>query len=156
MAERLAEGGVPAHWRIFILQAIAACALGNSPRGMRQKRKDGLAIGSAGSWASGTVAGRTALPAHRDAPSMPRSSDGRGDGSTAEASEAGGVRGATLPMPKASGHDTPRASLSAISSAVSRHDGYRSAMGRASSLLMICLASWLRPTADISTARLFK
>jgi hypothetical protein len=54
------------------------------------------------------------------------------------------------------GQDTPRASLTAISSAVSRHAGERRAAGKARRLPMICLASSLHPTADISTARLFK
>jgi hypothetical protein len=63
---------------------------------------------------------------------------------------------AGLQIANVSGQDTPRASLTAISSAVSRHVGYRPAIGRASSLLMICFASLLRPTADSSTARLLK
>jgi hypothetical protein len=51
---------------------------------------------------------------------------------------------------------TPRASLTAISSAVSRQLGHRGAAGEASSLPMMRLASWLRPTPDNSTARLFR
>jgi hypothetical protein len=66
------------------------------------------------------------------------------------------IASAALQIANVSGQDTPRASLVAISSAVSRQAGYRLAMGNARSLSMICLASLLRPTADISTARLFR
>ncbi|HWX42494.1 MAG TPA: hypothetical protein VN345_15185 [Blastocatellia bacterium] len=77
--------------------------------------------------------------------------------STAPAEDSGiETASAGLQIANVSGQDTPRASLMAISSAVSRHVGYRPAIGRASSLLMICFASLLRPTADISTARLLK
>jgi hypothetical protein len=74
------------------------------------------------------------------------------------AGKASGVEAASggLQIANVSGHDTPRASLMAISSPVSRHVGYRAAIDRPSSLLMIAFASLLRPTADISTARLLK
>jgi hypothetical protein len=74
------------------------------------------------------------------------------------AGKASGVDAASVGLQRAnvSGQDTRRAPLAAISSAVSRHVGYRPAIGKASSLLMIHFASLLRPTADISTARLLK
>jgi hypothetical protein len=80
-----------------------------------------------------------------------------GSVSTASA-EASGVETTSdgLQMAKVSGQDTPRASLTAISSAVARHAVYRLAIGKASSPLTICLASSFRPTADISTARLLR
>jgi hypothetical protein len=77
--------------------------------------------------------------------------------STAPAEHSGiETASAGLQIANVSGQDSPRASLTAISSAVSSHAGDCLAVGRASSLLMICLASSLRPTADISTARLFR
>jgi hypothetical protein len=73
----------------------------------------------------------------------------------APASAADGAAAGFL-IASVSGQDTPRALLSSISSAVSRHSGYRSAMGDARSVLMIWFASRLRPSCDISIARLFK
>jgi hypothetical protein len=137
---------------LAIPRALAAKLAAVTPRCMGHRRKV-LAPWRGAGGSSDIRSVRTATDPGSTALAAPAA----GSVSTARAEDSGiETASAGLQIANVSGQDSPRASLATISSAVCRQVGYRPTIGRASSLLMICFASLLRPTADISTARLLR